>query len=234
MKEKMYRVSKVNILQSRKKKKRDEPRWIVDSQNNLIIPLCGFGTAQPDAIFSELASNIWDHFAHIEAFSGPVIPLKRKKKARRKKWQTMHTKRYFVSRCQMIPSTAMLVTVPKSISAVHTNPERGQTWPFPVFAKYPVLPSHRSKGNDFASEKARYVILTWHTCAVDHVASRCSKSHLSCSTVSMDTTESGGSIKSAWVTKLDSGPLPTVIVGTISPSTVRKRERWESGYKRNQ
>ena len=63
----------------------------------------------------------------------------------------MQTKRYFVSRCQIIPSIALLVTAPKITSAIHTNPGRGQTFPFST--KYPVLPSHRSNGNNFASEK---------------------------------------------------------------------------------
>lgn len=49
---------------------------IIKCDHNLVISFIGISSSQPDLIFSESTSDIWDHLSHIQPLSCSIITAK--------------------------------------------------------------------------------------------------------------------------------------------------------------
>lgn len=46
---------------------------VVHCQADLVVPLAGFGPAQPDLVLAELAGNVGDDLPHVKTLAGAVV-----------------------------------------------------------------------------------------------------------------------------------------------------------------
>lgn len=48
-------------------------RRVIDSQTNLILAFTGLGPSEPNLVFSELASNVWDDLPHVQSLPSSIV-----------------------------------------------------------------------------------------------------------------------------------------------------------------
>ena len=47
---------------------------VVDGQADLVLPLAGLGSPEPDLVLAELTGDVRDDLPHVQTLTGPVVP----------------------------------------------------------------------------------------------------------------------------------------------------------------